>query len=102
MGADGETKKPDNSYHARLERLRDELTGPSVSELIQMQKVQQDRLFNKTKGATNVELADRLDPVSMAKEISTQTQSQENSTIPNEDDIIPPDDEKYENNIIFV
>lgn len=98
MSAEIEQKKPDNSYEARLERLRDELTGPSVSEVIQKQKAQQDRLFNKTKSDAVFEAIDELDPVLVKESNSAQA----NSTVVDEDDIISPDDEKYESKTSFL
>lgn len=97
MSAQSEQKKPDNSYEARLERLRDELTAPLVSELIQKQKEQQNRLFNKTKSDAVFEAINDLDPV-LAEETN---QTPVNSTAVDKGDIISPDDEKYESKTLF-
>lgn len=50
------TKTIDNSYTARLERLREELNRPTVTEIIRMQKVEEDKLTARNQNGDAIEL----------------------------------------------
>lgn len=52
-----QTKSVDNSYAARLERLRDELNRPTVTEIIRRQKVEEDKLTARNQNDGIIELA---------------------------------------------
>lgn len=50
------TKTLDNSYTARLERLREELNRPTVTEIIRMQKAEEDKLTARNQNDGAIEL----------------------------------------------
>lgn len=94
MSIEGDPKKTEDSYEKRLERLRDELTGPSVSEVIQQQKQQQRRLFS-TSHRKHEHTPQKLQTsADLSKDILA---AHDNTTVIQEDDIMSSDNnEKYE------
>lgn len=49
-------KSIDNSYSARLERLREELNRPSVTEVIRMQQLEEEKQSSRNENGDAIEL----------------------------------------------